>query len=393
MIFLTDHLKILNTYRLEEKKIWLSPPHMGGNELKYIQDAFDSNWISQYGLNIDEFEKKIEDYLGSNSFVTALSSGTAAIHLALKLLNVGENDFVICQSFTFVASANPILYEKAIPVFIDSEASTWNMCPNALEDAVKYCLQQGKKPKAIITVSLYGMPFMVDEILEISRRYEIPIIEDSAEALGSQYKNKLCGTFGDLSIISFNGNKIITTSGGGILISRTSFDKTRALYLATQAKENKDYYHHSEIGYNYRMSNISAGIGIGQLEVLEDRIQRRRNNHDFYQSVLKDFDEIKLFEEPNEDFFSNYWLNTVTIEGNNCIITKEKLKKIFSENNIETRYLWKPMHFQPLYKKYKFFGRDLSGTLFGSGLCLPSGSDLTDEDKDKIMDILMKIKI
>lgn len=338
-------------------------------------------------------KKKIEDYLGSNSFVTALSSGTAAIHLALKLLNVGENDFVICQSFTFVASANPILYEKAIPVFIDSEASTWNMCPNALEDAVKYCLQQGKKPKAIITVSLYGMPFMVDEILEISRRYEIPIIEDSAEALGSQYKNKLCGTFGDLSIISFNGNKIITTSGGGILISRTSFDKTRALYLATQAKEKKDYYHHSEIGYNYRMSNISAGIGIGQLEVLEDRIQRRRNNHDFYQCVFENFDEIKLFEEPNEDFFSNYWLNTVTIEGNNCIITKEKLKKIFSENNIETRYLWKPMHFQPLYKKYKFFGRDLSGTLFGSGLCLPSGSDLTDEDKDKIMDILMKIKI
>ncbi|PKF74386.1 DegT/DnrJ/EryC1/StrS family aminotransferase [Chryseobacterium sp. PMSZPI] len=365
---------------------------MGGSELKYIQDAFDTNWISQYGLNINEFENQLEKYLGNNSFVTALSSGTAAIHLALRMLNVQEDDFVICQSFTFVASVNPVLYQKAIPIFVDSETSTWNMCPNALEDAIKYCLQKGKKPKAIIVISLYGMPFMVDEILEISKKYEIPIIEDSAEALGSKYKNKLCGTFGDLSVISFNGNKIITTSGGGILISRNQSDKNRALYLATQAKENRDYYHHSEVGYNYRMSNISAGIGRGQLEVLENRIMKRRENHEFYQRVFQNYEEIELFEEPNDDFFSNYWLNTITIEGNNFNITKEKLKEKFSKNNIETRYLWKPMHLQPLYKDYKFFGADVCGTLFGSGLCLPSGTNLTDECKDRIVNVLIKIK-
>lgn len=283
---------------MEENKIWLSPPHMGGNELKYIQDAFDTNWISQYGSNIDEFEKILENSLGNNSFVTALSSGTAAIHLALRLLDVGEGDFVICQSFTFVASANPILYQKAIPVFVDSESTTWNLCPNAVEDAIKYCLKQGKKPKAIITVSLYGMPFMVDEILELSRKYDIPVIEDSAEALGSKYKNKPCGTFGDLSVVSFNGNKIITTSGGGILISRNKESKNRAIYFATQAKENRDYYSHSEVGYNYRMNNISAGIGRGQLEVLEERIFKRRENHEFYKNIFKNIEEVNLFEEP-----------------------------------------------------------------------------------------------
>ncbi len=377
---------------MEEKKIWLSPPHLGGNELKYIQDAFDTNWISQYGSNIDEFEKTLESYFGNNSFVTALSSGTAAIHLALRLLNVQEGDFVLCQSFTFVASANPILYQKAIPVFVDSELTTWNICPNALEDAIKYCLKLGKKPKAIITVSLYGMPFMVDEVLEISKKYEIPIIEDSAEALGSKYKNRLCGNFGDLSIISFNGNKIITTSGGGILISRTQKSKNIALYLATQAKENKDYYSHSEVGYNYRMSNISAGIGIGQLEVLEDRILKRRENHQFYQEIFEKFEGIDLFEEPNEDFFSNYWLNTITIEKKNSKITKENLKQLFSKNNIETRYLWKPMHLQTLFKEYKFFGSNVCGIIFEKGLCLPSGTNLIDKDRDKIKDILINLK-
>nr|WP_315027226.1 DegT/DnrJ/EryC1/StrS family aminotransferase [uncultured Chryseobacterium sp.] len=365
---------------------------MGGNELKYIQDAFDTNWISQYGSNIDEFEKVLENSLGNNSFVTALSSGTAAIHLALRLLNVEEGDFVICQSFTFVASANPILYQKAIPVFVDSETSTWNLCPNAVEDAIKYCLEQGKKPKAIITVSLYGMPFMVDEIIELSRKYEIPIIEDSAEALGSKYKNKPCGTFGDLSVISFNGNKIITTSGGGILISRSQAYKDKALYLATQAKENRDYYSHSEIGFNYRMSNISAGIGRGQLEVLEERILKRRENHNFYKNIFKNYDDIHLFEEPGDEFFSNFWLNTITIGGNNIEITKENLKRKFFENNIETRYLWRPMHLQELYKKYKFFGNNVCGILFDRGLCLPSGTNLTDSDKDKIMNILISFR-
>lgn len=363
---------------------------MGGNELKYIQEAFDTNWVSQYGSNIDEFEKSLENYLGNNSFVTALSSGTAAIHLALSLLNVEEGDFVICQSFTFVASANPILYLKAIPVFVDSESSTWNICPNALEDAVKYCLSKGKKPKAIITVSLYGMPFMVDEILEISRKYEIPIIEDSAEALGSKYKNQPCGTFGDLSIISFNGNKIVTTSGGGILVSRKEIDKKRTLFLATQAKDNKDYYSHSELGYNYRMSNISAGIGRGQIEVLENRIIERRKNHDFYQQIFKDKEGIDLFSAPNEDFYSNYWLNTILI--NDDILSTENIKDFFLQNNIETRYLWNPMHLQPLYNKCVFFGSDFSGIIFAKGLCLPSGTNLTDNCKNRIAEVLCKLK-
>ncbi|AZB20515.1 DegT/DnrJ/EryC1/StrS family aminotransferase [Chryseobacterium indologenes] len=365
---------------------------MGGNELKYIQDAFDTNWISQYGSNIDEFEKILENSLGNNSFVTALSSGTAAIHLALRLLDVGEGDFVICQSFTFVASANPILYQKAIPVFVDSESTTWNLCPNAVEDAIKYCLKQGKKPKAIITVSLYGMPFMVDEILELSRKYDIPVIEDSAEALGSKYKNKPCGTFGDLSVVSFNGNKIITTSGGGILISRNKESKNRAIYFATQAKENRDYYSHSEVGYNYRMNNISAGIGRGQLEVLEERIFKRRENHEFYKNIFKNIEEVNLFEEPADGYFSNYWLNTITIEGNNIETTKENLKRKFSQNNIETRYLWRPMHLQALFKKYKFFGSNVCGIIFDKGLCLPSGTNLTDRDKDKIMNILINFR-
>lgn len=359
---------------------------MGGNELKYIQNAFDTNWISQYGSNIDEFERSLENYLGENSFVTALSSGTAAIHLALKLLNVEKGDFVICQSFTFVASANPILYMKAVPVFVDSETSTWNLCPNALEDSIKFCLKQGKKPKAIITVSLYGMPFMADEILEISRKYEIPIIEDSAEALGSRYKNKLCGTFGDLSIISFNGNKIITTSGGGALIARNQKDRERILFLATQAKENKDFYSHSEIGYNYRLSNILAGIGRGQMDVLKERIEQRRKNHDFYQESLKNIEGINLFSEPSEDFYSNYWLNTITVENQN--LSKEKIKEAFEKNNIETRYLWKPMHMQVLFKDYSFFGNGVCGMLFEKGLCLPSGSNLTNECKGRIFDIL-----
>lgn len=370
---------------MKKDKIWLSPPHMGGNELDYIQNAFDANWISQYGSNIDEFENSLERYFGNNSYVTALSSGTAAIHMALRLLNVEEGDFVLCQSFTFVATANPILYQKAIPVFVDSENETWNMCPDALEDAVKYCVQQGKKPKAIIAVSLYGMPFKVDEILQISRKYEIPLIEDSAEALGSKYKGLLCGTFGDLSIISFNGNKIITTSGGGVLISRDIEVKNRALFLATQAKDNEVYYSHSEIGYNYRMDNIAAGIGRGQLETLEDKIVQRRKNHDFYQEILKNYENIDLFSAPNSDFFSNYWLNTIILKNN---FSKEKLKDKFSQNNIETKYLWKPMHLQPLYEEYKFFGNNLCGMLFDTGLCLPSGTNLTDESRDRISEVL-----
>ncbi|WP_366790455.1 aminotransferase class I/II-fold pyridoxal phosphate-dependent enzyme [uncultured Chryseobacterium sp.] len=377
--------------KLEEKRIWLSPPHMGGNELQYIQEAFDTNWISQAGNNITEFEKSLENYLGKNSFVTALSSGTAAIHLALQLLNVEEGDFVICQSFTFVASANPILYLKAVPVFVDSERSTWNLCPDALDEAIKFCIKKGKKPKAIIVVSLYGMPFMVKEIIAISRRYEIPIIEDSAEALGSRYENQLCGTFGDLSVISFNGNKIITTSGGGILISRNQKDKNRTFYLATQAKEDKDYYSHSEIGYNYRLNNISAGIGRGQMQVLEERILQRRKNHDFYQGVLNDSEVFSLFSAPDEKYYSNYWLNTIIIKHPD--LQKEEIAKQFSEKNIETRYLWKPMHLQDLYKDYYFFGTNVCGMLFDTGLCLPSGSEMSDRCRCRISELLSGIKI
>ncbi|RKT01331.1 dTDP-4-amino-4,6-dideoxygalactose transaminase [Chryseobacterium defluvii] len=376
---------------MEEQKIWLSPPHMGGNELKYIHNAFDTNWISQFGPNINEFEKCLENYLGENSFVSAVSSGTAAIHLALKLLDIQSGDIVICQSFTFVASANPILYEKAIPVFVDSEPDTWNICPNALEDAIKHNIQKGKKPKAILTVSLYGMPYKVDEVLEISKKYEIPVIEDSAEALGSRYKNQLCGTFGDLSIVSFNGNKIITTSGGGVLISRTKEHKERAFYLATQAKEDKEYYSHSETGYNYRISNVSAGIGIGQMEVLNERIAQRRLNHEFYNDILAQFENIELSSEPNENFYSNYWLNTIQIKRSDKL-SKEILKEKFSESNIETRYLWKPMHLQPLYKGCDFFGSNLSGIIFDKGLCLPSGTNLTDICKERILKVLNMVK-
>lgn len=370
---------------MKKEQIWLSPPHMGGSELKYIQNVFDSNGIAQYGSNIDEFENSFERYLGNSSHITALSSGTAAIHLALRLLNVEEGDFVICQSFTFVASANPILYQKAVPVFVDSESETWNMCPDALEEAVKYCIQQGKRPKAIIAVSLYGMPFKVDEILQISRKYEIPVIEDSAEALGSRYKNQLCGTFGDLSVISFNGNKIITTAGGGILISKNPEVKKKALFLATQAKDNAGYYSHSEMGYNYRMDNISAAIGIGQLETLEEKIELKRKNHDFYQETVKKNEQIELFSEPNSDFYSNYWLNAIILKDSD---SKENLITQFSQNNIETRQLWKPMHLQPLYNGYRFFGNNLCGTLFDRGLCLPSGTNLTNECRTRISEVL-----
>lgn len=370
---------------MKKDKIWLSPPHMGGNELEYVHNAFDTNWISQYGSNIDEFEHSLESYLGNNSHVTALSSGTAAIHLALRLLNVEEGDFVICQSFTFVASANPILYLKAVPVFVDSEAQTWNMCPDALEDAVKYCIQQGKRPKAIIAVCLYGIPFKAEEILQISKKYDIPVIEDSAEALGSKYKDQPCGTFGDLSVISFNGNKIITTAGGGVLISRNQEVKKRALFLATQGKDNEEFYNHSELGYNYRMDNIAAGIGRGQLETLEEKIIARRKNHDFYHELLKNNENIDLFSAPSTDFYSNYWLNTVILKNT---LSKEILRDKFSQNNIETRYLWKPMHLQPLYKDCKFFGNNLSGTLFDTGLCLPSGTNLTNDCRNRISEVL-----
>lgn len=376
-----------------KSKIWLSSPHMGGSEMKYIQQAFDENWIAPLGPNVNGLEHDLEAFLGKDVHVAALSSGTAALHLALILLNVEPGDDVICQSLTFSASANPIVYTGANPVFIDSEPETWNICPNALEDAIKDGIKKGRKPKAIITVSLYGMPYKVDEIDEISKKYDIPVIEDSAEALGSMYKNQKSGTFGDFSILSFNGNKIITTSGGGALVSKNKNFKEKAVFLSTQAKDDAPHYEHTNLGYNYRMSNICAGIGRGQMEVLELRIQQRRENHQFYKNILKEVEGITLFTEPSEDFYSNHWLNAITIDSNKMKqqLTAEEIRLNLLKENIETRPLWKPMHKQPYFKDAKYFGSNVAEKLFESGLCIPSGSNLTDEEKERITENVEKL--
>ena len=376
---------------MDNEKIWLSSPHMSGNEMKYIQQAFDSNWISPFGPNVDGFEKDIEDYLGEGNYVASVSSGTAALHLALTLLGVERDDFVICQSFTFVASANPIVYLGAVPVFVDSEEETWNICPDALETAIKFCVSKGKKPKAIIAVCLYGMPYKIEEVKKISEKYEIPIVEDSAEALGSTYKGKKCGTFGDISILSFNGNKIITTSGGGALVLNNENDKKKAIFLSNQAKDEAPYYQHSTVGYNYRLSNVAAGIGRGQMEVLNERLLQKKGNHNFYKSIFCKFVNIKLFTECNEDFKSNHWLNSITIEKNSFGIDCNSIRLELLKMNIESRFLWKPMHMQPFFAKAEYFGTNVAEGLFNSGLSLPSGTNLTDDDKEKIYDAFRKI--
>ena len=366
-------------------KIWLSSPHMGGNEQKYIKEAFDTNWVAPLGPNVTGFEQDLENYLNENVFVGALSSGTAALHLGLILLGIKTGDEVICQSMTFSASANPIVYLGATPIFVDSEFDTWNICPNLLEDAIKSRIAKGKKPKAIIAVHLYGMPFKVDEIRSIANEYEIPILEDSAEALGSSYKDKKCGTFGDISVLSFNGNKIITTSGGGAIVTRTKEIKEKAIFLATQARDNAPHYQHSEIGYNYRMSNICAGIGRGQMEVLDKHVLKRREMHDFYKDIFSTSEIIKLFSEPNENYFSNHWLSAITIDSNGTSKkTREDLRLLLEKENIESRPLWKPMHLQPVFSDAPYYGGNVSERLFEQGLCLPSGSNLTYEDKLRI---------
>ena len=370
---------------MENKKIWLSSPHMGGAEMKYIQAAFDENWISPLGPNVNGLEQDLERFLDANVHVAALSSGTAALHLSLILLGIKAGDYVICQSLTFSASANPIIYMGAIPIFVDSEKDTWNLCPNAVEDAIKFGISKGKKPKAIIAVSLYGMPYKVDEIKEISERYEIPVIEDSAESLGSAYKNQKCGTFGDLSVLSFNGNKIITTSGGGALIVKNKEFKNKAVFLSTQAKDDAPHYEHTNIGYNYRMSNICAGIGRGQMEVLEKRIAKRRENHNIYKRIFKDVEHFTLHTEPDADYFSNHWLSVVYINPNGDI-NSDAIRLKFLEKNIETRPIWKPMHLQPVFKDTPYFGSGLSERLFENGLCLPSGSNLDANDWERIKD-------
>ncbi|MFX1771493.1 DegT/DnrJ/EryC1/StrS family aminotransferase [Riemerella anatipestifer] len=373
-------------------KIWLSSPHMGGNEQKYINEAFAENWVAPLGPNVNQFEGDIKKYLGENIEVAALSAGTAALHLALIILGVKAGDEVICQSMTFSASANPIAYQGATPVFVDSEKETWNMCPVALEEAIKDRLPKGKKPKAIIVVHLYGMPAKMNELMAVASKYEIPIIEDAAEALGSSYKGQKCGTFGEMSILSFNGNKIITTSGGGALICKTSEQKDKAVFLSTQARDNAPHYQHSEIGYNYRMSNICAGIGCGQMEVLDERITQRRANHQFYIDLFKNIEGVEVFAEPSEDYFSNHWLSAVVIDAQKAGFSREDLRLKFLEDNIESRPLWKPMHLQPVFAEAPYYGGRVAEQLFENGLCLPSGSNLTDADRQRISEVVYKLK-
>lgn len=363
-------------------KIWLSSPHMGGGELKYVHDAFEANWVAPLGPNVDGFERDLENYLQNDVYVAALSSGTAAIHLGLVLLGVKAEDEVICQSMTFSASANPIRYLGATPVFVDSEKDTWNICPELLEKAILDRIKNGKKPKAIIAVHLYGMPYKNDEIRGVADKYEIPVLEDAAEALGSKYKGIHCGTLGDVSILSFNGNKIITTSGGGALVSKSKEIKEKAVFLATQARDNAPHYQHSHIGYNYRMSNIVAGIGRGQMEILDERVRARRANFEYYQSKLNNRTDIKLIDEL-KGFYSNRWLS--------CILTdsfekRESIRLKLAEKNIESRPLWKPMHLQPVFEKYPKYTDGISETLFEKGLCLPSGSNLTTEDLNRVIE-------
>ncbi len=368
-----------------KEKIWLSSPHMGGNEIKYIQEAYNTNWIAPLGPNVNGLENDIEKYTQCG-YAAALSSGTAAIHLALILSGVAEGDEVLCSSFTFSATANPIRYQKAIPVFIDSEKETWNICPNLLETAIEDRITKGKKPKALILVHLYGMPAKMDEIIAICEKYNIILIEDAAEALGSTYKGKALGTFGKFGILSFNGNKIITTSGGGALMSGDETLIKKARFLATQARDEAPHYQHSEIGYNYRMSNISAGIGRGQFEVLDERVSQKRELYKYYKRTLGSYD-ITFLEEP-ENYFSNRWLTTVLFENESI---REKVRVALEKDNIESRPLWKPMHLQPVFEGFPAYVNNNSEDLFKKGLCLPSDSKMKHEDLNRVVEIVKKI--
>ena len=382
-----------------KSKIWLSLAHMGGREQEFIQEAFDTNWVVPLGPNVNAFEKALRDFLIGNGKlnvenvgkqVVALSAGTAALHLGLILLGVGERDEVICQSFTFSASANPIAYQGATPVFVDSEEDTWNMDPVLLEEAIKDRLEKtGRLPKAIIPVHLYGMPGKLDEILEVAGRYNIPVLEDSAEALGSEYKGRKCGTFGEYAALSFNGNKIITTSGGGALVCPSEERAKRALFYATQAREQAPHYQHEKIGYNYRMSNICAGIGRGQMFVLEEHVARRREIHDLYVKLLDGVKGVKVLCPPEGgEFNSNYWLTCITVDPEEAGFTREDVRLALDGDNIESRPLWKPMHLQPVFKEAPFYGNGTSERLFEIGLCLPSGSMLTDQDIERVAKVI-----
>lgn len=371
------------------KRIYLSPPHMSGREMKYVNEAFDQNWIAPLGPNVDAFENDLARYCGV-AHAAVLSSGTAAIHLSLIILGIGPGDEVITSSFTFSATANPIVYQGATPIFIDSEPQTWNMDPELLEKAIKDRMAKHKKPKAIIPVHLYGMPANLTEIMSIADRYEIPVIEDAAEALGSRFDNKPCGSFGKMAVLSFNGNKIITTSGGGALLSNDKGIIKKARFLATQARDKGSHYQHSVIGYNYRMSNVLAGIGRGQMEVIEDRVKKRRENFEFYKNNLGVLKGISFIDEPSKSYFSNRWLTTILLNPSKANITWKGIHKILEEENIETRPLWKPMHLQPVFSSCSAYLNGCSERCFREGLCLPSGSNMTEEDKQKIVSIIIQ---
>jgi dTDP-4-amino-4,6-dideoxygalactose transaminase len=372
-----------------QNKIWLSSPHMGDMEQFFVKEAFDTNWIAPLGPNVSGFEADIQGYLDEGIHVAALSSGTAAIHLGLKLLGVGRGDEVLCQSFTFSASANPIAYLGALPVFVDSEKETWNMSPELLEAAIIERTLKGKTPKAIVVVHLYGMPYKVGEIHSISEKYNIPILEDSAEALGSTYKGRKCGTFGDIAILSFNGNKIITTSGGGALVSSNKAHKENAVFLATQARDDAPHYQHSKIGHNYRMSNVLAGIGRGQMKVLDERVDSRRRNYDYYHEQLQGMENMTFLPEPKE-MVSNRWLSCVLLDSYEL---REKIRIALLEENIESRPLWKPMHLQPIFENELSFTDGTSEDLFKRGLCLPSGSNLSLNDLERVTQIIKSILV
>ncbi|MED0663297.1 DegT/DnrJ/EryC1/StrS family aminotransferase [Geobacillus thermodenitrificans] len=374
-----------------KSRIFLSPPHMSGNEQKYIQEAFETNWIAPLGPNVDAFEKELAAYVGAKG-AAAVSSGTAAIHLALRLLGVERSDVVFCSSLTFIASANPILYQGAEPVFIDSEPDTWNMSPQALERAMDAAKREGKLPKAVVVVNLYGQSAKMDEILAICDRYGVPVVEDAAESLGSTYKGKKSGTFGAFGIYSFNGNKIITTSGGGMLVSDDVDALQRARFLATQARDPAPHYQHSQMGYNYRMNNIVAGIGRAQLEVLDERVKARRAIFNRYVQALGEIDGIHFMPEL-EGTMSNRWLTTLTIDQQKLGVTPMDIINALAAENIEARPVWKPLHLQPLFAGVRYYpheeGWSVSDDLFANGICLPSGSSMTVEEQNRVIDVFL----
>lgn len=372
-----------------QERILLCLAHMSGNEMKYINDAFADNWVVPLGPNVNGFEGDLEKFIGENKRVVALSAGTAALHLGLVQLGVGQGDEVICQSFTFSASANPICYQGATPVFVDSEPQTWNMSPELLEEAIIDRKEKtGKYPKAIVVVYLYGMPAKIDEIMAVAEKYGIPVLEDAAEAMGSEYKGRKCGTFGAYGALSFNGNKMITTSGGGALIVPDEKSKKEVMFYATQAREPFPYYQHEKIGYNYRMSNISAGIGRGQMTILEEHIAHHRHVHELYEKAFAEIDGIELFSNPTNEYNSNYWLCNILIDEDKTGFNYEELRQILEKGNVESRPLWKPMHLQPVFANCPAYVNGVSESLFNCGLCLPAGPWVSDEEVAYIIEII-----